>query len=378
MCYDHICTQAGDAINKHEALLLPKNMDQIWTAFKDVTHQPHKLQRSLTSLIEARISDKLIAHSSSEERVRLCQLTMDQHSTKKKDDKPNYASRWITMLPVEGEYLIPNQVYRLATRMRLGLPAYDNVSPSDCPCNSSTKANDSQHQQSCVLLRRTSATIRHNNIMNVVMQQAREMGCYCEREPLHHQRQRAMNNTGSSIRTVNDAPAHADHNDDDEAYVDGHDNENEDNKHADILIISGDSTSYVDVSLVHPTAPSYVRAPSVDRMCEREKSKHAKYDKIAGPRGWKMVPFVMTSYGNIGKEAMALILFLSTKATMPALFVGHFINCLSVSLLISNFYMADRFAQQTKLNIASPAAFAYQHYSSISASSSSSLLQACA
>lgn len=39
----------------------------------------------------------------------------------------------------------------------------------------------------------------------------------------------------------------------------------------------------------------------------------------------------------------------------------------------------DRFAQQTKLNIASPAAFAYQHYSSISASSSSSssLLQAC-
>jgi hypothetical protein len=36
---------------------------------------------------------------------------------------------------------------------------------------------------------------------------------------------------------------------------------------------------------------------------------------------------------------MAMILFLSTKATMPALFIGHFINCLSVSLLISNFFI---------------------------------------
>jgi hypothetical protein len=84
-------------------------------------------------------------------------------------------------------------------------------------------------------------------------------------------------------------------------------------RRADILMLKGAAAFYVDVSITRPTCNSTLQEvpPVQDKQllstCSVGAMKHKKYDAIADLNRLKMVPFVMESYGGIGKEGSELL-----------------------------------------------------------------------
>jgi len=69
---------------------------------------------------------------------------------------------------------------------------------------------------------------------------------------------------------------------------------------------------------------------------DREHSKHSKYDDLCKQYNWKMVPFVMESYGSLGSEAMQYIDTIVQDCDHPQAAKNYLLNCLSVALQTGN------------------------------------------
>lgn len=67
-------------------------------------------------------------------------------------------------------------------------------------------------------------------------------------------------------------------------------------------------------------------------------AKHRKYDRECAKRGWKMVPFVLESYGAAGLEARRLLLRMSAHSLerSPQDFLLHAERVLPVALQSGN------------------------------------------
>jgi hypothetical protein len=66
----------------------------------------------------------------------------------------------------------------------------------------------------------------------------------------------------------------------------------------------------VDVSITHPSCPSYALQGSKSPLAVaklRESIKHNKYDAQALAEGTPFTPFVMETFGGLGKEAVGFI-----------------------------------------------------------------------
>ena len=60
----------------------------------------------------------------------------------------------------------------------------------------------------------------------------------------------------------------------------------------------------VDVSVVHPTIPS---APSAEAALLAESRKQQRYQEQCSLVGVKLVPFIVTTYSSLGREALKLV-----------------------------------------------------------------------
>ena len=72
-------------------------------------------------------------------------------------------------------------------------------------------------------------------------------------------------------------------------------------KRMDIVITLTTGRVWVDVSLVNPLAPSYLR--SKDPKTTREKAKDKKWSDHARSNGIEFIPFIVDVYGGIGEQA---------------------------------------------------------------------------
>jgi hypothetical protein len=89
--------------------------------------------------------------------------------------------------------------------------------------------------------------------------------------------------------------------------VDFDEHDNRDNTRGDILITLPGMSLYVDVSIVHCEAPSYVTRNVKDPIHDRELKKHAKYDQAAKDNRARMFPFVISTHCNFGREALTML-----------------------------------------------------------------------
>ena len=124
------------------------------------------------------------------------------------------ANSWITESP--SRPLMSDEVYSLATKMRMGLPPTNNM-PKFCHCGH-RMADDPWH-----LLKHatgTEAIQRHNSIRDIIVRHAENVGAICWDEP-------KFQVTGP------------------------------DNRRTDIRIALGNRSLYVDVQVVHPLSHYY-------------------------------------------------------------------------------------------------------------------------
>jgi hypothetical protein len=112
---------------------------------------------------------------------------------------------------------------------------------------------------------------------------------------------------------------------------------------ADIPLLRHDLKLYIDVTLIRPTAESLLkrsgtRTTPLFSTKKRAKAKHKKYAAIAEVNGYRMIPFVIESYGGMGAEARTLLHALAkhSKEYSSKEFLLHARRRLSCALHSSN------------------------------------------
>ena len=81
----------------------------------------------------------------------------------------------------------------------------------------------------------------------------------------------------------------------------------------DVVVYSGASVLWIDVSVVNPLAPSYIAHPKT-ALKRREQAKKSKWEAHATARGITFMPFVVNVYGGLGEDAINVLQRLSSAA----------------------------------------------------------------
>jgi hypothetical protein len=84
-------------------------------------------------------------------------------------------------------------------------------------------------------------------------------------------------------------------------------------KRMDVVIYSGDTILWIDVSVVNPLAPSYIGNPK-GALKKREQHKIGKWAAHAEQRGYTFMPFVVNIYGGLGGCAINVLQTLARAA----------------------------------------------------------------
>ena len=186
------------------------------------------------------------------------------------------AGAWLTAVPTETALTMSDESYQLAWRLRLGIPPYDDL-PERCgskDCLASLRT-DAYHYLSCVYVRRTAVTTRHDHLVRLFASMAREAGAFAIVEPSF-----------------------------DGARPDGE------------ICWATWSTrrDLVDVSVIHPTAASYVRAAQTQLGAAkvRETQKKTRYADLAESSHCNLVPLVFETYGALSQCCQDFVAQLNT------------------------------------------------------------------
>lgn len=83
-----------------------------------------------------------------------------------------------------------------------------------------------------------------------------------------------------------------------------------DGKRPDAHVYFAQDNVMIDVSVIHPAAPSYARSGAASYLgaCRlREKHKEAKYRDVTREEEARFVPFVMETFGAMGTQASSFL-----------------------------------------------------------------------
>ena len=194
-----------------------------------------------------------------------------------------FASKWLSADGLTPELRMHSSNMQLAVRQLLGAPL---LSPVECVCGLTT--TDFGHFHKCVKIRRTAVNNRHDLIKNQLAMLCRQAGCSVVVEQHGH--------------LEIDDPAH-------ELKVQG--------KRPDLSVSRSNGLALLDVSVTHPSAPSYLRQAALKNGSAavlRERAKTAEYKEYAVQARATFVPFVMESHGTWGKQARLFIDRMGTEA----------------------------------------------------------------
>ena len=210
------------------------------------------------------------------------------------------------ILPNAAEHTIITPYFNQSIRLRLNLPPHD-MSTSYCDVQQCGKIlvdtiDVTHHHFSCRQLKRKEITFRHDLIVNTVLRIARDAGYATHREP------RIIDDLQTS--TQPDATLYSLH--------------------------SNRQPIFIDVSVTHPCAPSYVHAagrahhppPQVisdastsslasashPTIKQREHTKINYYAQVTHDHHAIFYPLVMETYGAIGEQFIKLLAILASDA----------------------------------------------------------------
>ena len=300
-----------DAISYHQANANENELEMNWNGC--ITNgPPPQLQHLLTTcLMNTAVHDlfkQSLARFTLSDRIRLAGCALPR------------ASCWLTVAPTRVEYMMSSPVFTQAMRHRLGLLPYRRLQSTNCACDARVSFDsDPSHFHSCALIRSRATTRRHNLIMSVLARCNRSLGRTVEWEPKDHQRPYAQF----------------------------------DNRHADLLVHEHGQSAYIDVSIVHSTAPSNITAAAMHEplyaVAKRQQAKTKKYAEIAQVNQYRMIPFIMETYGGFGNHAVDYMRRMEKAAnefdpdsndTAYFSFSDHLYNSLSVALQCGNAYVS--------------------------------------
>ena len=186
--------------------------------------------------------------------------------------------RWLS---TDYAYLLTNNQACIVMRLWLGLDPLANTFFTSCPLCRKDMTHDQWHALSCVKTRRKAVTSRHDSAAQLLCRFARSNGALARVEP---------KDEGSLV-------------------PDGE-------------VILPLKTILFDISGTHPAAPSYrtqnSRHPGA-AISAREQTKNNKYLSYASSLSATFVPFVIDTYGWLGKPAIKLIKNIDADAFHPRL-----------------------------------------------------------
>ena len=219
---------------------------------------PQHLQRTITTQLDKRLLSSL--HDLQSPKLTAHLTSLAQRS----------ASLWLSTIPSRPEFVLHNDHFRLAARLRLSLPPCSGP-PNSCACGRSPLPVD--HFLCCKLFRRRAVTDRHDSIANFLHHFLLDSGVVSELEPSASRRQTWDRRLRPDLRV----------------YL--------------------DQKLLLDVSIAHASADSSVtvakRALGVASQREAQKSK--KYHTLAQTEEAVFHPFVWESTGAVGKSASGVL-----------------------------------------------------------------------
>ena len=285
-----------------------------------MTALANKLQANITHLIEKSIHNELFESCSASQRTII--TACSEHVG---------AGSFLTVTPTQFEttYRMKNEQFCLAIRHRLGMLPYDELADEEClQClhrnthRPSFRA-DPDHLHSCTLQAGSSVSRRHHRLVHQVAALAKSVGFHATIEPSFP----AVITT--TTHPITNQLIHS---------------KEKSKDRGDLLLIRGNQVILIDVSVTRPTSTTNLTLTQTKDVTVQpgiaasivEQRKHAHYDEECKKHGWKLIPFVLESYGGFGKEASKLLLDMAELADSPLAFIQHARNVVSVALQCGN------------------------------------------
>eukprot|EP00456_Euglypha_rotunda_P049757 TRINITY_DN3993_c0_g2_i4.p1 TRINITY_DN3993_c0_g2~~TRINITY_DN3993_c0_g2_i4.p1 ORF type:complete len:427 (-),score=23.61 TRINITY_DN3993_c0_g2_i4:53-1333(-) len=210
------------------------------------------------------------------------------------------AGAWLTALPTTPALTLSDLHFRVASRLRLGLPPQDHL-PANCKCGANLRT-DPHHFLSCKYIKRAAATHRHNMILNKLSFVLSKAGAAVYIEPNWFEGKRP----DAQVNFV----------------------------HENVMI---------DASVTHPSSPSLCQGAANKPLSaaeKREKQKIAKYDELAKSEECRFVPFVLESFGSFGNRAIKFIREIRLSSIEPhaatPITAAYIVRILAITLQAGN------------------------------------------
>jgi hypothetical protein len=184
------------------------------------------------------------------------------------------------------DIIFPDRVFQSYLLHRLNLPS-DPHQSGTCECGGDLRA-DPGHFHSCRLAEKRECNIRHDMINSVICRLAREAGCTVMAE-----RSYSINFSGPDSSSVSS------------------------HLRPDCVIFHSAGTTWVDVSVTHPLAPSIfptaARAPLAAAE-SRARAKISKYGDWPTRYGARFLPFVLDTFGGLSSDSLKVLDILAGEA----------------------------------------------------------------
>jgi hypothetical protein len=116
----------------------------------------------------------------------------------------------------------------------------------------------------------------------------------------------------------------------------------------DLDVMLPNKSIMIDVTVVHPAAPSRTSSEPLAAVSAAEKKKKARYSDFAAKHGAKFMPFALETFGCFGVSAVQVLKLLRQASggaffSIPASSVGTYAaQCLSVGLQRGNGMVSKR------------------------------------
>ena len=248
--------------------------------YYDGMHRLRHLQQVLTLQIENAVLSDFVSSCSAQDLARVVSCKSDG------------AWRWLSPNPLVAP--LSDFEMQTAVRLRDGLPPLDDL-PSVCPlCRGGVVRDDVfWHCLSCTNLKRLSINVRHNEVVQLIINFARAHGCI----------------------------AHEIKKDLDDLLPDG-------------VIYFARKTVFFDVSGINLNAASYRDLAPGAAVDGREQHKLGKYQTYARTLCSSFVPFVLDCYGSLGPKGHQLLLDIVAEHLglgLPPQPLSSFLSVVSVS-----------------------------------------------
>ena len=268
--------------------LLPLTASEFISAFNqpisNAKYSTHDLQPRLTMKAQAKIRTASLSAARDAARTEKSTSALTTHARILSVAAPG-ASTWIAATAFDALTTIPNDAYKSAARLRLGLPPQD-IMPNNCySCHIYSRQNlslvekNEWHYLSCMQGHGgREISTRHHQVVATIERYAKLAGAIVVSEP-----KKLFSETS---------------------------------KRPDLQIVMNHKTYLLDVTIVHPTAPSNLQHSQklLGQAEAAEKIKMNKYNELSQNQNCTFIPFAIETYGGLGNRAQGFLNELSIFA----------------------------------------------------------------